>query len=281
MDKHVPSSHQELGRLRVLHSLHGRLRYDDHLVVLCYLLYLCVFYLISRYFNTHRATVLTCPCRPNVLMQARVSRVSRTMAESVAAQTAIEALTSFLHTKLLLDLAYQFSTTSSDLARTSTQHFLVTSVTTLPTGKEKGQFLCMNLGGSNLRVGFVELLGDSGDDGAQSTEDGVFGDMKRSCDKSWPLRDHLESRAGGGSVSVNWSFYSVRCNYVRVCGGCSCQALRLTLIVRCTSANCGTSYPSDSPALTYRPKENAIRYHAGCTPQLLLTRTSLNQPQSL
>jgi hypothetical protein len=61
------------------------------------------------------------------------------MAESVAAQAAIEALTSFLHTESLLDLAYQFSTTYSDLARTSTQHFLVTSVTTLPTGKLKCQ----------------------------------------------------------------------------------------------------------------------------------------------
>jgi hypothetical protein len=61
------------------------------------------------------------------------------MAESAAAQAAIEALTSFLHTESLLDLAYRFSTTYSDLARTSTQHFLVTSVTTLPTGKLKYQ----------------------------------------------------------------------------------------------------------------------------------------------
>jgi hypothetical protein len=33
--------------------------------------------------------------------------------------------------------------------------------------------------------------------------------------------------------------------------------------------------------MTYRPKENAICYHAACTPQLLLTRTLLSQPQSL
>jgi hexokinase len=90
------------------------------------------------------------------------------MAESVAAQAAIEALTSFLHTKSLLDLAYRFSTTYSDLARTSAQQFLVTPMTTLPTGK-KSQFLYIDLGGSDLRVGFVELLGNSEDD-ATSTE---------------------------------------------------------------------------------------------------------------
>jgi hypothetical protein len=50
----------------------------------------------------------------------------------------------------------------------------------------------MNLGDSDLRVGFVEFLGDSEDDAAQSTEDGVFGDMKRRCDKTWPIGKHLK-----------------------------------------------------------------------------------------
>jgi hexokinase len=109
------------------------------------------------------------------------------MAESAAAQAAIEALTSFLHTESLLDLAYRFSATYSDLARKLTEHSPVTSVTTLRTGKEKGQFLCIDLDGSSLRVGFVELLGDSEDNAVQSTESGIFGKIKRSCDKIRPM----------------------------------------------------------------------------------------------
>jgi hypothetical protein len=47
----------------------------------------------------------------------------------------------------------------------------------------------IGLSGSDLRVSFVELLGDSEDDAAQSTESGIFGKIKRSCDKI----DHLEA----------------------------------------------------------------------------------------
>jgi hypothetical protein len=42
-------------------------------------------------------------------------------------------------------------------------------------------------------VSFVELLGDSEDDAAQSTEHGIFGKIKRSCDKTWPIGKHLEA----------------------------------------------------------------------------------------
>jgi len=41
-----------------------------------------------------------------------------------------------------------------------TENFLVTPVTALPTGKEKGKFLSIDVGGTNLRVGFVELIGE-------------------------------------------------------------------------------------------------------------------------
>lgn len=111
---------------------------------------------------------------------------------------AIEALTGFINTNTLLDLAHRFSLTYSDLARTSTEHFLTTPVTALPTGKEKGKFLCIDVGGSNLRVGFIELLGEldgpaSSDTERSSTVDeNVFAQVKRSHDKNWPIGDHLK-----------------------------------------------------------------------------------------
>jgi hexokinase len=111
---------------------------------------------------------------------------------------AIEALTGFINTSTLLDLAHRFSATYSNLARTSTEHFLVTPVTALPTGKEKGKFLSIDVGGSNLRVGFVELIGEP--DGGADVErersstvgENIFSQIKRSHDKNWPIEDHLK-----------------------------------------------------------------------------------------
>ncbi|KAF1838090.1 hexokinase family protein-like protein [Decorospora gaudefroyi] len=117
--------------------------------------------------------------------------------EHDAAQ-AIEAFTSFINTSTLLDLAHRFSATYSHLAKTSTEHFLVTPVTALPTGKEKGKFLSIDVGGTNLRVGFVELIGES--DGAGESDRGrsstvgenVFARINRSHDRNWPIEDHLK-----------------------------------------------------------------------------------------
>ncbi|KAF1936479.1 actin-like ATPase domain-containing protein [Clathrospora elynae] len=114
------------------------------------------------------------------------------------AAQAIDALTGFINTSTLLDLTLRFSATYSDLARTSTEHFLVTPVTALPTGKEKGKFLSIDVGGTNLRVGFVELIGEP--DGAAERErersstvgENVFARIKRSHDKNWPIGDHLK-----------------------------------------------------------------------------------------
>jgi len=107
-----------------------------------------------------------------------------------AAAKAIEALTGFINTSTLLDLAQRFSATYSDLARTSTEHFLVTPVTALPTGKEKGRFLSIDVGGTNLRVGFIELL--SSGEHAEAEGENVFAKIKRSHDRDWPIGDHLK-----------------------------------------------------------------------------------------
>ncbi|KAF1846571.1 hexokinase family protein-like protein [Cucurbitaria berberidis CBS 394.84] len=114
------------------------------------------------------------------------------------AANAIETLTGFINTSTLLDLAHRFSATYSDLARTSTEHFLVTPVTALPTGKEKGKFLSIDVGGTNLRVGFIELAGElegpaSSDHERSSTVgENVFAQIKRSHDRNWPIEDHLK-----------------------------------------------------------------------------------------
>ena len=57
------------------------------------------------------------------------------------------------------DVGYAFIN-FTDVAGMLTEHFLVTPVTALPTGKEKGKFLSIDVGGTNLRVGFVELIGE-------------------------------------------------------------------------------------------------------------------------
>jgi hexokinase len=112
------------------------------------------------------------------------------------AAEAIQALTGFINTSTLLDLAHRFSSTYSDLARTSTDHFLLTPVTALPTGKEQGKFLSIDLGGTNLRVGFVELLGDLEQVSKSSREgkggENVFAKVRRSHDRNWSIGDHLK-----------------------------------------------------------------------------------------
>lgn len=61
----------------------------------------------------------------------------------------------------LLQIAKDFSKTYHNLALSSSTQFLSTPITSLPDGKEKGKILALDLGGSNLRVGVVELFGTS------------------------------------------------------------------------------------------------------------------------
>lgn len=112
----------------------------------------------------------------------------------VASQHAPKELTTCLNVQTLLDLARRFSETYQDLAKTSTEHFLTTPVTALPTGKEQGRFLAIDVGGSNLRVGFVELTGESlaADHDHPKDEDSLFASIRRSHDRSWPIGDHLK-----------------------------------------------------------------------------------------
>ncbi|KAF2451441.1 actin-like ATPase domain-containing protein [Karstenula rhodostoma CBS 690.94] len=107
------------------------------------------------------------------------------------ASQAIAAFTHFINEETLLDLAVRFSEVYSHLAKTSLEHFLVTPVTALPTGKEKGKFISIDVGGSNLRAGFVELMGEP-EHGVHNGSEKPNEKIKRSYDKSWPIGEHLK-----------------------------------------------------------------------------------------
>ncbi|KAF1928146.1 hexokinase-2 [Didymella exigua CBS 183.55] len=112
----------------------------------------------------------------------------------VDSRNALDELTACLTIDKLLDLARRSSETYKHLAKTSTKHFLVTPVTALPTGKEQGKFLAIDVGGSNLRVGFIELVGEAAKPSPDShrIQDDVSRTIKRSFDKSWSIEDHLK-----------------------------------------------------------------------------------------
>ena len=101
-------------------------------------------------------------------------------------------------------LACRFAKTYKHLALHSTEQFLPTPITALPTGQEKGKFLSIDVGGTNLRVGFIELLGDDADRDhvslssehepkQQYTPDKAHvARIRRTFEKAWPIGEHLK-----------------------------------------------------------------------------------------
>ncbi|CAI7647979.1 unnamed protein product [Penicillium glandicola] len=103
---------------------------------------------------------------------------------------------------VLYKLARRFSTTYRNLALTSDQQFLPTPVTQLPTGEETGRYLAIDVGGSNLRVAFIELLGEAVDsdvrptDATERSQDTIRKAqrqrVKRTLERAWPIQEHLK-----------------------------------------------------------------------------------------
>ncbi|CRL21511.1 Hexokinase [Penicillium camemberti] len=103
---------------------------------------------------------------------------------------------------VLYKLARRFSTTYRNLALTSDQQFLPTPVTQLPTGQETGRYLAIDVGGSNLRVAFIELLGEAVDsdvrptDATERSQDTIRKAqrqrVKRTLERAWPIQEHLK-----------------------------------------------------------------------------------------
>lgn len=98
-------------------------------------------------------------------------------------------------------LAYQFSKVYPELALTSDEQFLPTPVTGMPSGTETGQFLAIDVGGTNLRVAFIELLGDGyganvATNGAersiQAIQNAQRPRVRRTLEKAWPIGEHLK-----------------------------------------------------------------------------------------
>lgn len=99
-------------------------------------------------------------------------------------------------------LAYQFSTVYKELARRSDEQFLPTPVTNLPTGEETGHFLAIDVGGTNLRVAFIELLGEAADEqdrsphvterSRETIKKAQRPRVRRTSEKAWPIGEHLK-----------------------------------------------------------------------------------------
>ena len=101
----------------------------------------------------------------------------------------------------LHSLAYQFSGVYKELALKSDQQFLPTPVTKLPSGQETGQYLAIDVGGTNLRVAFIELLGEFVDNGPLTNGEERSREtltkaqkprVRRTLEKAWPIGEHLK-----------------------------------------------------------------------------------------
>lgn len=88
----------------------------------------------------------------------------------------------------LPDLALALSKKYQELAKDSSEQFLATPVNVLPNGSETGRMLAIDVGGSNLRVGFVDLLGGS--------------KIARSYDQTWRIEDDV--RLGKDTSLFQW-----------------------------------------------------------------------------
>ncbi|PWW77674.1 actin-like ATPase domain-containing protein [Tuber magnatum] len=85
-------------------------------------------------------------------------------------------------------IARAFEVIYHSLALTASNQFLPTPIRALPTGEEKGRFLALDLGGTNLRVAVVRLYGGDG--------------LKVCTQRSWSIPEHFKS--GAAEVLFRW-----------------------------------------------------------------------------
>lgn len=122
--------------------------------------------------------------------------------ERLASEQAVfEFLSPLRHDDTTLhSLAHRFAAVYKKLALNSDEQFLPTPVTKLPDGHEVGRYLAIDVGGSNLRVSFIELLGDASNappkrPGKHSTGNILSPQperVKRTLEKAWPIGEHLK-----------------------------------------------------------------------------------------
>jgi hexokinase len=113
-------------------------------------------------------------------------------------------------------LAWEFSKVYKELALSSDEQFLPTPVTKLPTGNETGQFLAIDVGGTNLRVAFIELLGDADERGAtangeersrETIRNAQRPRVRRTLEKAWPIGEHLKIDKVSQHPARRWRGY--------------------------------------------------------------------------
>ncbi|EEP76237.1 conserved hypothetical protein [Uncinocarpus reesii 1704] len=105
------------------------------------------------------------------------------------------------------DISYRLSKVYQRLARHGEGHFFPTPVTHLPSGHETGFYLAVDVGVTNLRVAFIELLGDASDspnNGSSSmslVESYIENNaipkvwqrrVRRTLEKAWRIEEHLK-----------------------------------------------------------------------------------------
>ncbi|KAI9888611.1 MAG: hypothetical protein M1814_006592 [Vezdaea aestivalis] len=83
-------------------------------------------------------------------------------------------------------LVLRLASTFHELALNSDDQFLPTPLSSLPSGLETGTFLAIDVGGTNLRVAFVKLLGSS------SSRPNASQNVKISFEKEWPIKEAIK-----------------------------------------------------------------------------------------
>ncbi|KAF3484419.1 uncharacterized protein GIQ15_03743 [Arthroderma uncinatum] len=97
----------------------------------------------------------------------------------------------------LYELSYRLSRVYRTLALTGDGHFFPTPVTRLPSGRETGVYLAVDVGVTNLRVAFIELLGGSSGHHLPHTDRAisqVVSDrrVRRTIEKAWRIEERLK-----------------------------------------------------------------------------------------
>ena len=104
----------------------------------------------------------------------------------------------------LCSLARSLSQTYCRLMFESSEQFLATPVTRLPSGEEHGEHLAIDFGGTNLRIAFITLDKDNRDVAGRqpdshyerstmNSSQGWYRQTVTKChERSWPIGDHLK-----------------------------------------------------------------------------------------
>ncbi|ROW09518.1 hypothetical protein VMCG_02286 [Cytospora schulzeri] len=125
--------------------------------------------------------------------------------------TSIEEFLRPLHIddNTVLKLSRDFATTFTELSAKSENQFLPTPISESllrhVNGADRGRYFAIDIGGSNLRVGFVELLAGNGD-GGKTNGSSTSGDydaprLHRHLERSWPIGEHLKHGNADGLFS--------------------------------------------------------------------------------